>query len=64
MPMSYLMGLEQQREKIIEERQKKQEEEEKKNKGGVSGAYSIPNMGSVMSQAKSMIPSGISNMHV
>jgi hypothetical protein len=53
-PMEYLTGLEKQREKIIEERNKKQEEEQKEN-GGISGAVSLPNMSSLMSQARNMM---------
>lgn len=57
MPMQYLLGLERQREKIIEERNKKQEEEQEKqqNGGGIHGAMTIPNMSSMMSQARSMM---------
>lgn len=54
MSMSYLQGLEKQRELIIEERNKKQEEQEK-DTPGISGAYSVPNINSMMSQARSMM---------
>jgi hypothetical protein len=57
MPLNRLLGLENQREKIIEERNKKQAEEQEKqqNGGGIHGAMTIPSMSSMMSQARSMM---------
>ena len=57
MPLNRLLGLENQREKIIEERNKKQAEEEEKqqNGGGIHGAMTVPSMSSMMSQARSMM---------
>ena len=45
MPLNRLLGLENQREKIIEERNKKQAEEQEKqqNGGGIHGAMTVPN---------------------
>ena len=57
MPLNRLLGLENQREKIIEERNKKQAEEQEKqqNGGGIHGAMTTPSMSSMMSQARSMM---------
>ncbi len=55
MPMEYLQGLEIQREKIIEERNKKQEEDQKENNGITGASYTVPNMSSLMSQARNMM---------
>ena len=57
MPLNRLLGLENQREKIIEERNKKQAEEQEKqqNGDGIHGAMTVPSMSSMMSQARRMM---------
>ena len=57
MPLNRLLGLENQREKIIEERNKKQAEEQEKQQNGcgIHEAMTVPSMSSMMSQARSMM---------